>query len=546
MFKSNLIFMNQSYISKDLTFDNEGRSKLISGISKISKAVKSTLGPRGRTVLIESPDHLAGITVTKDGVTVANSIFLDDPIENLAIQMMKDAASRTAQSAGDGTTTAIVLTEAIVNAGERLLNKDHNITEVIKHINKFSLDLIKILEKDSKKITKARLLAVATISANNDKEIGSIIAEAYNKVGVNGIVTVEKSMNHKTYAEVTNGIKIDRGYTSSLFLNNQRKDECILEDVMVLVCDQEISNILQIENVLKPIIQKNKKLLIIAPCAGNVVNTLAANVVRNNLKFCNITPPQFGYKSHELMQDIAFAVGAKYYSEKTGDDLGLLCLEDLGHVDKIIVGKISSVLIKNDSSMSEETQKRIDELKIQQEGTTFKSEKDFINERIASLAGAIGCIYVGANSDVEQKEKFDRVDDSVCAVRSALQEGIVTGGGLALYNAGNKLVDKNFEEIAEGISNKSVAMDILVESIKIPLLQIIINSGKDPGDILKLLFSSDINTGYDVKNEVMGDMYKMGIIDPLKVTKSALINAVSVATTILSTNAIVTHARVKQ
>jgi chaperonin GroEL len=546
LFKSNLIFMNQSYISKDLTFDNEGRSKLISGISKISKAVKSTLGPRGRTVLIESPDHLAGITVTKDGVTVANSIFLDDPIENLAIQMMKDAASRTAQSAGDGTTTAIVLTEAIVNAGERLLNKDHNITEVIKHINKFSLDLIKILEKDSKKITKARLLAVATISANNDKEIGSIIAEAYNKVGVNGIVTVEKSMNHKTYAEVTNGIKIDRGYTSSLFLNNQRKDECILEDVMVLVCDQEISNILQIENVLKPIIQKNKKLLIIAPCAGNVVNTLAANVVRNNLKFCNITPPQFGYKSHELMQDIAFAVGAKYYSEKTGDDLGLLCLEDLGHVDKIIVGKISSVLIKNDSSMSEETQKRIDELKIQQEGTTFKSEKDFINERIASLAGAIGCIYVGANSDVEQKEKFDRVDDSVCAVRSALQEGIVTGGGLALYNAGNKLVDKNFEEIAEGISNKSVAMDILVESIKIPLLQIIINSGKDPGDILKLLFSSDINTGYDVKNEVMGDMYKMGIIDPLKVTKSALINAVSVATTILSTNAIVTHARVKQ
>ena len=546
MFKSNLILMNQSYISKDLTFDNEGRSKLISGISKISKAVKSTLGPRGRTVLIESPDHLAGITVTKDGVTVANSIFLDDPIENLAIQMMKDAASRTAQSAGDGTTTAIVLTEAIVNAGERLLNKDHNITEVIKHINKFSLDLIKILEKDSKKITKARLLAVATISANNDKEIGSIIAEAYNKVGINGIVTVEKSMNHKTYAEVTNGIKIDRGYTSNLFLNNQRKDECILEDVMVLVCDQEISNILQIENVLKPIIQKNKKLLIIAPCAGNVVNTLAANVVRNNLKFCNITPPQFGYKSHELMQDIAFAVGAKYYSEKTGDDLGLLCLEDLGHVDKIIVGKISSVLIKNDSSMSEETQKRIDELKIQQEGTTFKSEKDFINERIASLAGAIGCIYVGANSDVEQKEKFDRVDDSVCAVRSALQEGIVTGGGLALYNAGNKLVDKNFEEIAEGISNKSVAMDILVESIKIPLLQIIINSGKDPGDILKLLFSSDINTGYDVKNEVMGDMYKMGIIDPLKVTKSALINAVSVATTILSTNAIVTHARVKQ
>ena len=234
--------MNKSYIPKDLSFDNEGRKKLISGISKISKAVKSTLGPRGRTVLIESPDHLAGITVTKDGVTVANSIFLDDPIENLAIQMMKDAATRTAQSAGDGTTTAIVLTEAIVQAGQMLLKKDHNITEVIKHINKYKDQLIVELEKGSKKITKSRLLDVATISANNDKEIGSIIADAYKKVGTDGMVTVEKSMNHETYAEVTNGIKVDRGYTSNLFLNNQRKDECILEDVSVMVCDQEINN----------------------------------------------------------------------------------------------------------------------------------------------------------------------------------------------------------------------------------------------------------------------------------------------------------------
>lgn len=529
--------MKQSYIPKDLTFDNEGRSKLISGISKISKAVKSTLGPRGRTVLIESPDHIAGITVTKDGVTVANSIFLDDPIENLAIQMMKDAASRTAQSAGDGTTTAIVLTEAIVNEGEKHLTKEHNVTEVIKHINNYTKDIIRVLEKNSKKITKSRLLDVATISANNDKEIGSIIAEAYNKVGVNGIVTVEKSMNHETYAEVTNGIKIDRGYTSNLFLNNQRKDECILEDVMVLVCDQEINNILQIENILKPIIQKNKKLLIIAPCATNVINTLAANVVRNNLKLCNIVPPQFGYKSHELMQDIAFAVGAKYYSEKTGDDLGLLNLDDLGHVDKIIVGKNTSVLIKNQATISEETTKRIEELKIQQEATAFKADKDFINERIASLAGAIGCIYVGANSDVEQKEKFDRVDDSVCAVRSALQEGIITGGGLSLFHA----VDNMSSEATN--HNMAVAFSIFKQAVKIPLTQIIINAGKNPKDIIALMDNSEPNSGYDVKNEVMGDMYKMGIIDPLKVTKNALINAVSVATTILSTNAIVTHAR---
>jgi chaperonin GroEL len=532
--------MNKSYIPKDLSFDNEGRKKLISGISKISKAVKSTLGPRGRTVLIESPDHLAGITVTKDGVTVANSIFLDDPIENLAIQMMKDAATRTAQSAGDGTTTAIVLTEAIVQAGQMLLKKDNNITEVIKHINKYKDQLIVELEKGSKKITKSRLLDVATISANNDKEIGSIIADAYKKVGTDGMVTVEKSMNHETYAEVTNGIKVDRGYTSNLFLNNQRKDECILEDVSVMVCDQEINNILQIENVLKPIIQQNKKLLIIAPCSPNVVNTLAANVVRNSLKLCNITPPQFGYKQHELMQDIAFAVGAKYYSEKTGDDLSLLNLTDLGHVDKIIVGKTTSVLIK-DAPITQETTERIKELREQQEATTFQTDRDFINERIASLAGAIGCIYVGANSDVEQKEKFDRVDDSVCAVRSALQEGIITGGGLALFNSIDN-IKANTET-----SNAEVAYDIFKEAVKIPLKQIIINSGKDPADIIKLLKSyKDVNHGYDVKNENMGDMFKMGVIDPLKVTKNALINAVSVATTILSTNAIVTHARARQ
>ena len=520
----------QGYVPKDLTFENEGRELLISGISKISKAVKSTLGPRGRTVLIESPDHLGGLTVTKDGVTVAQSIFLDHPIENLAIKMMKEAANQTASTAGDGTTTAIVLTEALVLEGKKLLLPEHNITEVIKYINIHTQRVVKYLKKKSKKVNASRLKDVATISANNDKEIGAIIAEAYKKVGTNGIVTVEKSMNHETYAEVTKGIKIDRGYTSNLFLNNQRKDECILEDVLVLVCDQEISNILQIENVLKPIIQQNKKLLIIAPCSANVINTLAANVVRNNLKICNIIPPQFGYKSNELMQDIAFSTGAKYFSEKTGDDLSQIQIDDLGHVNKIIVGKTSSVLIKDEKDLAynNNLQNRIDELKIQQKNITNKSERDFVNERIASLAGSIGCIYVGANSDIEQKEKFDRVDDSVCAVRSAS----------FWLNSYDKTKD----------INEDVALHILHNTLQAPLRQIIINAGapvKEIEDKITQAFT-DENNGYDVKNEVVGDMYDMGIIDPLKVTKNALINAVSVATTILSTNAIVTHARVKQ
>jgi len=307
------------------------------------------------------------------------------------------------------------------------------------------------------------------------------------------------------------------------------------------VCDIAIENILQIENVLKPVIQQNKKLLIIAPCSDNVVNTLAANVVRNNLKLCTVAPPQFGYKSHELMQDIAFAVGAKIYSEQTGDDLSLISMADLGHVDKIIVSKDSSVLIK-DADITEATLNRINELKEQQKSMTIKSDKDFINERIASLAGAIGCIYVGANSDVEQKEKFDRVDDSVCAVRSALQEGIIPGGGLALWKISDYLDINNRTED----KNNNVAVDILCEAIRVPLHQILINAGKDIQKITLNLGNGPYgikNYGYDVKNEKYGDMFKMGIIDPLKVTKNALINAVSVATTILSTNAIITHAR---
>ena len=541
---------NQGYIPKDLTFDSKGRQKLIEGITKISKAVKSTLGPRGKTVLIESPDHLGGITITKDGVTVAKSIFLDDPVENLSIQMMKDAANRTASVAGDGTTTAIVLTEALIKAGNIHITPDMNTTEVIRHINKVSEYILSVLKRRAVEVDDKALVEVASISANNDTEIGEIISKAYEKVGKHGIVTVEKSMTSETYAEVTNGIKVDRGYTSNLFINDQRKDECILEDVKVLVCDTEISNILQIETVLKPIIQQNQKLLIIGQCSQNVINTLAANVVRNGLKLCNIIPPNFGYKKNELMQDIAVSVGAKYFSESTGDDLSLITPNDLGHADKIIVGKDSSVIIKHDQ-LTDEIKQRIKELKEQQQNTKHNEEKKFINERIASLSGAIGCIYVGGNSDVEQKEKFDRVDDSVCAVKSALDEGIIAGGGIALWEIADGLGGvAPLDNDKDASKEEKIAYHIMYETIRTPLIQILENAGKDYSKITnefkKVKNKKKICFGYDAKNEKYGNMFKLGIIDPLKVTKNALINAVSVATTILSTNAIVTHARIKQ
>ena len=352
----------QGYIPKDLTFDSEAREKLISGITKISKAVKSTLGPRGQTVLIESTD---------------------DPIENLAVRMLKQASEKTANVAGDGTTTAIVLTEAIVQAGLKWIKPYHNVFEVINGIRYDSETILKNIKKRSIDVTDNMLYHIASISANNDYDLGEIIADAYKKVGKDGLVTVERSQTDKTYSEVTNGIRIDRGYTSPLFINDQRKDECIMDDVNILVCDTEINNILQIENILKPIINSGEKLLIIGTCSGNVINTLAANVVRNGLKFCNILPPSFGYKTHELMQDIAFATGAKYFSEKTGDDLSIITPADLGHADKIIVGKDNTVIIK-DGDVTEETQKRVAELRVQQENTSAKHEKDFINERIDS------------------------------------------------------------------------------------------------------------------------------------------------------------------
>ena len=519
---------------KELSFDQEGRDKLLNGITQISKAVKSTLGPLGKTVLIESPNHRGGITITKDGVTVAKSIDLEDSVENLAITMMKEAADRTATSAGDGTTTAIVLTEAIVKEGMRLIqrNPEINTTELIKDIKSHSDEVIKSLSSSSKKVTGKTLQHVASISANNDSVIGKMIANAYKELGKDGILTVENSKTEKTYYEVTKGIKIDRGYSSKLFINNHRNDECILDDVYVLMTDMEITNILQIENILNPIINQNKKLLVIGNCSQNVTNTLAANVVQNNLKLCNIIPPSFGYKTNELMSDIALAIGAKYFSESQGDNIGMLTMEDLGHADKVIIGQNSTVIMNNEES-SKDAITRIQELKVQKENNNDKKERDFITERIALLSGAVGVIYVGADSDIEQKEKYDRVEDAVCAVKSAIEEGILPGGGVALLRCAEKLGD--------GDSN-----DVMYGALISPLEQILTNAGENIKEIRdKICSCADAphNFGYDVKNKIFGDMYKMGIIDPAKVTKNALKNAVSVATTILSTNAIVTMKR---
>jgi chaperonin GroEL len=518
--------MNESYNPKHLVFGDEGRASLINGITQISSAVKSTLGPMGNTVLIESPNHTHGITVTKDGVTVAKAVDLIDPVENLAVRMTREAADRTATLAGDGTTTAIVLTEALVRAGLKHIEGDT--TSVLRDLTEETKLIVGRLRQESSPADGDKLEHVAAISSNNDPKLGSIIASVYKEVGKDGIVTVENSDSSETYFETTHGLKVDRGYLSPLFINNHKKDECVLEDVHILVSDAEITSILQIENVLKPIIAERKKLLLIAPCSTNVVNTLAANVLKNSLKLCAIQPPQFGYKQHELMGDIATSVGATYFSEKTGDDLSLISSSDLGHAAKVIVGRDSTVIVKG--ADAPDISERVSHLWDAHKIASKKADKDFVLSRIASLTGGIGVIYVGGNTDLEQKELYDRVDDAVCAVRSALLDGILPGGGLSLYDEHKRYLKKN-----------RIADAILADALKAPLYQILENAGLDADEIYHSKMGK--GKGYDVKGGDYGDMIEMGIIDPMRVTKTALENAVSVAVTILSTNAIITMAR---
>jgi chaperonin GroEL len=523
------------YTPKQLAFGEEGRARLIAGIEKLSEAVKSTLGPSGNTVLIESQNHTSGMTVTKDGVTVARSIDLLDPIENLAVRIMKQAADRTATNAGDGTTTAIVITEAIILSVLRQVEASTepiSMVNVTRELERIGAEVISSIDKVSRKVTKKRLLNVATISANNDPALGKLIADTYVNVGVeNGIVTVGKSQTSETTADVISGIRVDRGYSSPMFINDHRRDECVLEDVMVLVADTEISNILSIEGVLRDVIKSKKKLLIIAPCSKNVINTLAANVVKNGLKLLAIDPPSFGFRQHELMNDIALSVGATYFSEKTGDDLSIIQMSDLGLASRVVASKASTIIMRDMDSDRVVIEDRIAELWQQHAETENKGEKDFVLERIASLSGGIGVINVGGKTDMEQKERFDRVDDAVCAVRAALSDGIVSGGGVTLA------------AIALQMEGESIAENAMREAMLTPMRQIMINAGLPAAVFYNALPLSVDGQGMNVKTGELGDMLKMGIIDPAKVTKEAVRNAISVASTILSTNAIVTLAR---
>ena len=512
-------------IVKNVESGEIARQKLIKGVDTVANAVGSTLGARGRTVLMESEQHIGGITVTKDGVSVSKGINLLDPTENLAVMIMREASEKTANSAGDGTTTSMVLAQAIIHEAMDQIEPSDNLTQVLRDIQEASIEVLEKLDEMSVEITDDKLESVATISANGDTDTGSIIADAYSKVGLTGVVTVEPSKDALTYSEIINGMKIDRGFTSKYFVTDHKKQECVLDDPYILVTDQTISHINDIFPILEFVFQENKSLLIIGELEENALNTLNANKIKSKLKVCTITPPQFGYKRHQLMQDIAHAVGAKYFSEQTGDNLAMVSIDDLGRAKKVISGRFNT-LIREPGGLVEE---RVADLQDQLKVEPSEIEKGFLKERIANLGGGVAVIYVGAQSDIEQKEKKDRVDDAVCAVRAALEEGILPGGGVALKDVSIEMEGKNKGE------------NILRHSMFAPINKILSNAGVDRNDTGFEMMKGGI--GMNVVNMAICNMMDIGIIDPTKVTKEAVRNAVSVATTLLSTDTVITNIR---
>lgn len=523
---------------KNIDFGEDAKQKMWLGIEKLAKAVKSTLGARGKFVAIESSKEapfIGGQTVTKDGVTVANSVSDLDPVQDLAIRMARQAAQNTASAAGDGTTTSIVLMEAIIKAAFEHELEDSNMTEVTRHIQKMTDRIIKDLDKRAKKLTGGRLYHVATVSANNDRTLGKIVGDAYKYVGSEGVVTVSNSKGKDTYVEVIEGMRIDRGYSSRYFTNDDKRTKCVLDDAYVLISDQEIPSLKHIEGILNFVVSKGKPLMIISNMSLDASSTLAYNAANGKLKTCQVIPPSFGHRSEQMMQDLCVATGATYVSEKLGNDWDMITPDFLGRANRVVSEENRTILI---TDTTDDIISLVNDLNESLKTEVDLGRKEILRERISMLNGKAAVIYVGGDSDIEQKEKKDRVDDSVLATRAAMEEGILPGGGIALLNQSWLM------NVESGNSDEMTATNILCSALQAPFKQILTNAGKDVQEILdEVMDEDDLGFGFDVKAEKYGDMLKLGVIDPAKVTKSALRNAVSVATTLLMTDATITNMR---
>lgn len=517
-------------MAKDIKFDIEARDGIKRGVDALANAVKVTLGPKGRNVIIGK--SFGAPQVTKDGVTVAKEIELSDPLENMGAQMVKEVASKTNDLAGDGTTTATVLAQAIVKEGLRNVAAGANPMDLKRGIDKAVAAIVKDLEKQSTKVgnSSEMIKQVASISANNDDVIGDLIAKAFGKVGKEGVITVEEAKGTDTYVDVVEGMQFDRGYLSPYFVTDSEKMQTELENPMILLYDKKISSMKDLLPILEPLVQQGKSLLIIAEDVdGEALATLVVNKLRGSLKIAAVKAPGFGDRRKAMLEDIAILTGGTVISEERGFTLENATLEMLGTAETVTIDKDNTTIV-NGAGSKDDIKARVNQIKSQIESTTSDYDKEKLQERLAKLAGGVAVLYVGAASEVEMKEKKDRVDDALHATRAAVEEGIVAGGGVALVRAKAVL-----EKIATDTLDEVTGIQIVARAIEAPLRTIVENAGGEGSVVVSKVMEGKKHFGYDAKTETYVDMIKAGIIDPKKVTRIALENAASVAGMILTT-----------
>jgi chaperonin GroEL len=517
-------------MAKRIEFDLEARDGIKRGVDALANAVKVTLGPKGRNVIIGKA--FGAPQVTKDGVTVAKEIELEDPLENMGAQMVKEVASKTNDLAGDGTTTATVLAQAIVKEGLKNVAAGANPLDLKRGIDKSVEAIVSSLQKQSAAVgdSSEKIHQVASISANNDPTIGGLITEAFEKVGKEGVITVEEAKGTDTYVDVVEGMQFDRGYLSPYFVTDSEKMEADLETPYILLYDKKISTMKDILPILEPVSQTGKPLLIIAEDVdGEALATLVVNKLRGALKIAAVKAPGFGDRRKAMLEDLAILTGGTVISEERGFTLENTTIEMLGTAESVTIDKDNTTVV-NGSGSSEDIQARVNQIKSQIETTTSDYDKEKLQERLAKLSGGVAVLYVGAPSEVEMKEKKDRVDDALHATRAAVEEGIVAGGGVALLNA-KKALDKLKVENAD----ETTGIQIISKAVEAPLRIIVEKSGGEGSVVISKVSEGDNNFGYNAKDGSYVDMLKEGIIDPKKVARVALENAASVAGMILTT-----------
>ena len=521
-------------MAKQIFFDIEARNKMKRGVDTLANAVKVTLGPKGRNVVIEK--KFGAPAVTKDGVTVAKEIELEDPIENMGAQMVKEVASKTADIAGDGTTTATVLAQAIIGEGLKNVAAGANPMDLKRGIDKAVAKIVENLKSQSQTIgnDSKKIQQVASISANNDETIGKLIAEAFAKVGKEGVITVEEAKGTDTTVDVVEGMQFDRGYISPYFVTNSEKMEAELQNPYILIYDKKISAMKDILHILEKVAQSGRPLVIIAEdLEGEALATLVVNKLRGTLKVAAVKAPGFGDRRKEMLQDIAILTAGTVISEELGYKLEAADLSTLGQAASITIDKDNTIVVGGKGKKADITA-RVNQIKAQVENTTSDYDKEKLQERLAKLSGGVAVLYIGAATEVEMKEKKDRVDDALHATRAAVEEGIVPGGGVSFIRATEAL-----EKFKGSNEDETTGIQIVKRAIEEPLRQIVVNSGIEGSIVVQKIKEGKGDFGFNARTEVYENLLKAGVIDPTKVTRIALENAASIAGMLLTTECVV-------